>query len=330
MSRYYVTGGKQRSGASGITEWFSYREAAVHVFDDADGSVRECVSYRTPDEIRPDHERANIVFKAATRAGDLLHVPTQTEILTYSLPDFRQVGYVSHPWFNDIHHIRVNAAGNFLVVSTGLDLALEVTPAGTVLREWSVLPDEDPLERFNRDTDYRGVLSTKPHHAHPNYVFEHDGQVWVSRFEQRDLHCLTGDRPDVKIDVQRIHDGNLLGDEIYVTTVDGHVVRADLLTGEVLAVHDLNAYTDTDKDLGWCRGLHILDADRVLVGFSRLRPSKIKENLIWVKHRVGLRETSGKAPTRVACYDLAAKTLMWDVNLENHGLNAVFSILPAD
>jgi hypothetical protein len=35
-------------------------------------------------------------------------------------------------------------------------------------------------------------------------------------------------------------------------------------------------------------------------------------------------------PTRIACYDLAAGSLLWEVDLEPHGLNAVFSILPAD
>jgi len=115
-----------------------------------------------------------------------------------------------------------------------------------------------------------------------------------------------------------------------VTTVDGHVVRANLRSGETLAVHDLNAYSRTDRALGWCRGLHVLDGERVLVGFSRLRPSKIKENLTWVKFKMGLREVSGQSPTRVACYDLARGALEWEVNLEEHGLNAVFCIVPAD
>ena len=177
MSRYYVTGGKQRSGASGITEWFSYREAAVHVFDDADGSVRQCVAYSTPDEIRPDHERANIVFKAGSLNGNRLLVCTQTEILAYSLPDFHQVGYTSHPCLNDVHHVVMNKAGNYLIANTGLDMVLELTPDGKVVREISVLPGRDIWDRFDRQTDYRKVVTTKPHHARPNSVFEINGEL---------------------------------------------------------------------------------------------------------------------------------------------------------
>jgi len=88
--------------------------------------------------------------------------------------------------------------------------------------------------------------------------------------------------------------------------------------------------TKTEKTLGWCRGIHVLDNDRVLIGFSRVRPSKIRENLRWVKHRVGLREDAGMMGTRIACYDLKRGVHEWDIDLEQFDLNAVFSILPAD
>ena len=104
---------------------------------------------------------------------------------------------------------------------------------------------------------------------------------------------------------------------------------ADLATGKVKSVYDLRVLSKSDKTLGWCRGLHVLDQDRVLVGFSRLRPSKFKENLSWVKHRVGLQDNAGRMPTRLACYDLKRSVLEWEVDLEPGGLNAVFSILPA-
>ena len=80
--------------------------------------------------------------------------------------------------------------------------------------------------------------------------------------------------------------------------------------------------------LGWCRGLHLLGDDRILVGFSRIRPSKIRENVRWVKHRMGLRETAGTRGTRIACYDLARGVHEWDLDLEPLDMNAVFSILP--
>ncbi|MEN8007132.1 MAG: hypothetical protein ABFS42_08955 [Candidatus Krumholzibacteriota bacterium] len=330
MAKYYVTGGAQRKKVKDYIEWFSYGEASIFVFDDADGSMTKCASYITPDEIRPEDKSANIVFKAGSLNGNRLLVCTQTEILAYSLPDFKQVGYTTHPWLNDVHHVVVNEAGNYLIANTGLDMVLELTPDGEVVREISVLPGKDIWDRFDKDIDYRKVTTTKPHHAHPNYVFEINGELWVSRFVQKDVICLSNPEKIIDIGIEKVHDGNVYDGKVYFTAVDGHVVIADPVTCEVLAVHDLNAMTDTNKTLGWCRGLHILDDDRILVGFSRLRPSKFRENVQWVKFQVGKRESAGKLPTRVALYDLKAGRMEWDINLEKHQLNAVFSILPAD
>jgi len=330
VSKFYVTGGKQRKDANKKPEWFSYGEAAVYSFDTETGDVVECVSYRSPDQVRPDDPEASVVFKAGSLDGDRLLVCTQTEILVYSLPDFEQVGYCSHPWLNDVHHVKVNAAGNYLVANTGLDLVLELSPDGEVVREWRALPDEDPWARFDRNVDYRKVVTTKPHHCHPNYVFEVEGELWVSRFVQMDAICLNSPDKRIEIGIEKIHDGVVRDGLVYFSTVNGHIAVADPAACEVKRSYDLFAMTDTNKTLGWCRGVHHLDDERILVGFSRLRPSKIKENLRWARFQIGMREDSGKHPTRVSCYNLSQGELEWEINLEKHGLNAVFSILPAD
>ncbi len=328
LAGYYVTGGAQRADVKDYLEWFAYGEASIfHV--DAGGGVRRCVSYETPDEIRPDDPEANIVFKAGSLDGDRLHVCTQTEILSYALPGFEQVGYATHPWLNDVHHVCRNDAGNFLAANTGLDMVMELTPAGELVRYWSALADEDPWDRFDKDIDYRKVVTTKPHHAHPNYVFMSDGGLWVSRFVQKDAVCLDDMARVIPIGIEKVHDGNIFGGRVWFTAVDGHVVVANAATGAVETVHDLNAMTDTTKTLGWCRGLHVLDEERVVVGFSRIRPSRFKENVQWIKFQIGKRESAGKLPTRIACYHLGEGRVEWEVDLEKHGLNAVFSILPA-
>ena len=74
----------------------------------------------------------------------------------------------------------------------------------------------------------------------------------------------------------------------------------------------------------------ILDRWAEMDLFSRLRQSKFRENVQWVKFQIRQRESAGKLPTRVALYDLAAERLVWDINMEEHQCNAVFSILPAD
>ncbi len=327
MNGFYVTGGRQRPGAKGHIEWFSY-ECATIVGVSADGSeVRPAAEYVTPDHLRPEDTKSNIVFKAGSRFGDRLAVCTQTEILIYDLPGFELVSHISHPWLNDVHHVLPTPDGTFLVANTGLDQVLELDDAGTVVREWNAWGEQDTWDRFDRDTDYRRVLTTKPHQTHPNYVFRYGDGIWVTRFHQSDIVCLTDPGKRVELDVVRIHDGNVMGNRAWFTAVDGQVAVVDLDRLEVVRSYDLNDWNDTDKLLGWCRGLHVLSEDRIIVGFSRLRPSKFKENLHWLKFKMGKREDMGCLPTRIACYDLAAGRIEWTTDLEPHGLNAVFSIV---
>ena len=73
------------------------------------------------------------------------------------------------------------ADGTVLVADTGLDLVVEVSLQGEVLREWSVLED-DTWQRFSRAIDYRKVPETKPHKSHPNHVFRLGDEITKSRF----------------------------------------------------------------------------------------------------------------------------------------------------
>jgi len=50
--------------------------------------------------------------------------------------------------------------------------------------------DEPAWSRFSPLVDYRRVQSTKPHRAHPNFLFVLDGEPWVTRAHQMDAICL--------------------------------------------------------------------------------------------------------------------------------------------
>ncbi len=328
LSTFYVTGGSQRKNALEVDEWFSYGLASIYSFDSDTGQVAHCVDYNSTDNVRPDDENANIVFKAGSRKGNNLLVCTQTEIIEYSLPDFKQINHISHPWLNDAHHVVENSKGNIFIANTGLDMVLELNKNGDAINDYSTIPGECPWDRFDQSIDYRKVITTKPHHCHPNYVFEYKDEIWVSRFIQKDLLCLSNPKKRIEIGLEKTHDGNVFNDKVYCTTVNGFVFISDLKTQKLIEKYDLNEITKSTKDLGWCRSLHVIDEDRIIVGFSRLRPSKIRENLRWVKFQMGLRETSGRLPTRVACFNLKKRTLDWTVDLEKHGMNAVFSIIP--
>lgn len=325
--RFYVCGGRQRAGAYLRRTWEQYREAVILRVDADRGTGEAVVEYVSPPPAIPDEGAPSIVFKAGSLDGDRFYACTQTEVLTFRLPGFEREGYLSLPSFNDLHHVLPRRQGTLLVVSTGLDLVLEVDEGGAVRREWNVL-GADPWARFDRATDYRKVASTKPHGSHPNFVFESGGGIWVTRFEQRDAVCLTEPGRRIEIGVERPHDGVVVGNRAYFTTVDGHVAVADLTRDRLERVIDLNSIVGARLALGWCRGLWPLSSAEVVVGFSRLRPTQLRENVRWVKHRLGLRPTPGSLPTRLAGFDLEGERLLWELNLEDLGLNAVFSLHP--
>lgn len=328
---FYVVGGQQRPDAISRPEHERHQKGLVLAVAAPGGPVRRLVEYVSPPEVIPEEQPYAILFKAATLAQGRLYTCTQTEVLIYDTATWTRTGYLSHPWFNDLHHVLPRPDGSLLVAVTGLDMVLEVDPGGEVTRTWGVL-GQDPWQRFDRGVDYRKVPTTKPHASHPNFVFEAGGGIWATRFEQQDAVCLTAPRRRIAIDVERPHDGIVdggivAGDRVYFTTVDGHVVIADLGRDRVERVVDLNAIAGSQLALGWCRGLAVLDGGRrLVVGFSRLRPTRFRENVRWVKHRLGLRATPGNLPSRIACFDLEAERLLWEEELEEHGLSVLFSI----
>jgi len=240
----------------------------------------------------------------------------------YRVPDFERIAYVSLPSFNDVHHVRPSPDGNLLVAISGLDLVQEVTLSGEVVREWNVL-GEDPWARFSKDTDYRKVRTTKPHHAHPNHVFTLGDEVWATRFEQKDAVSLTRPGRRIALDRERVHDGLVHDGRVWFTAVNGWILIADPASLQVTEAIDLGTFHEEGTLLGWTRGL-LPDAGGVWVGFSRIRPTKFRENVAWVAR--GFRNV---VPTRIAYYALVARRCTMSIDLEPAGLSAVFSILQA-
>lgn len=330
MGQLYVVGGRQRPEVSpDVEEWHHYGTAVILSVDAESGAVATRAEYVTPPEACAAGDEPSILFKTGTVVDSRLYVPTQTELLTYDLPSFEQIGYISLPCFNDVHHVRPGPNGNLLVANTGLDMVLELTPGGEVLREWSVNQDE-LWTRFSRDIDYRKVVSTKPHRSHPNHVWFLDGELWVTRCDQRDAYCLTREQPAIPVAERWIHDGLVHGSDVYFTAVNGAIIVVDGETKEVRRRLDLNVIAGTGTPLGWCRGIEMLDDDHAVVGFSRLRPTRWKQNVQWVKHRLGGGSGVGLLPTRIAMFDLRREKLCWDVDVEPAEMSVIFSIHNAE
>lgn len=325
MGKIYVTGGRLRTTVfRKLEEWQSTDQACIVEIDTATGQAKRRVEYTSPPDACPD-ELPAILFKSGSLRDDLLYTCTSTEVLIYKVPEFKLRHYISLPCFNDLHHVAPTSWGTLVVVSTGLDLVVEVTPEGKLLREWGVL-GQDPWARFSRTTDYRKIATTKPHRSHPNHAFELNGEVWVTRLEQRDAVCLTRPGPRIDIAVQRPHDGYLFKGKIYFTIVDGHIVVANQNTLQVDRIINLNAINgESGVPLGWCRGVLPLDENQMWVGFTRVRPTKFVENVSWIKH--GL--TQKHRPSHIALYDVRQNKCIQEIETEPYGMGVIFSILPS-
>jgi hypothetical protein len=325
MASLFVLGARQRNLLfREEAEWDLYEAALILKLDTKSGAVHTCVEYKTPPEARAG-EYSSTVFKSGTLVGDVLYTCTSTEVLVFELPDFTRIGYVSLPCFNDLHHVAPASDGSWLAAVTGLDMVVKFTPEGEVLTGWTVLPE--PLwSRFSQATDYRKVASTKPHKSHPNFVFELDGEIWATRFRQRDAICLNDPTKRIDIAVQSPHDGLVCGERIYFTSVDGRVIIANRRNLQVEKIVDLKEINGQQTLLGWCRGLLPVDERQVWVGFTRIRKTRFRENVLWVRNvfREGMREK----PTHIALYDLVEMRCVEEFDLESHGMNIVFSIFP--
>jgi len=333
-SYVYVVGGKARETKEPLEEWEAFEEARVLRVDCETGEAECVIRYTSPPDRCPDHS-PSMVFKAGARRGDTLFLCTQTEVLEYDLRSYEMKNLISLPSFNDVHHVHPMANGHLAVVVTGLDLVLEITREGEVVREWPVL-DEAPFARFSRDIDYRKVSTTKPHLAHPNYAFEVDGHLWVTRFHQRDAIRLDDPTDRFSISHEPPHDGHVLGDSVYFTEVRGSLIRLDAETrGEAgRDVFCIGEMMGSEAPLGWCRSIALSDEGRIaMVGFTRLRKTKIQRNVNWVKEHVrrgfrfrwpGLKLVT--AGTMIMMLDLEHRRVLRHIDLEPFGLDAIFSI----
>lgn len=325
MARLYVLGARQRNLLlKKEREWNLYESALILQIDTETKAVVTCVEYKTPREARAS-ENSSVVFKSGTLVDNVLYACTSTEVLIFEVPEFRRVGYISLPCFNDMHHVAPSSDGELLAANTGLDMVVKFTRQGKLLDVWNVL-QEPPWSRFSSSVDYRKVETTKPHSSHPNFVFELDGQLWVTRFRQRDAICLNGSGKRIDIPAQFPHDGFLHGERIYFTSVDGRIVIANSRTLQVERIVDLQRIEGRSSLLGWCRGLLLADSTRVWVGFTRIRKTRFQENVLWVRNVI--HEGAKEKPTHIALYDLENERCLEEFDLEACGMNIVFSIFP--
>lgn len=325
MSRIWpkllVTGGVLRDDAKNLGEGRRYGRGRLVHLDHAKNRMEVLCELGQGNENYPE-ETPNLLFTSATLDNGKLYLCSETEIFVYSYPDFRLERSASYPFFQNIHHISP-IKDSIFVASTGLDLIAQLDRDTLEVVNLYNAMGKDPWHRFSPDEDYRKMHSTKPHEAHPNFVFEMDEKVWATRFQQSDAVCLTDAEERIDVGIERIHDGHVIEGKIYFTAVDGKIIVVDAVSRTVSEVVDLNRMEKNDCPLGWCRGLAVV-GDVAYVGFSRIRETALKENLLWMMRWSGRPRIM---PARVAAYDLRRHKKIGEFVLGGKALDAIYGVI---
>jgi hypothetical protein len=300
-------------------EGYIYERARIEILDWETKTSLEQHEYRPPPENLPDG--LSVRFTGGCPYQGKWYQASGTEVVVYNVADWSVESVFSHPTFHDLHGVTV-IDDQIVIPNTGLEMVQFLDMNGEIVREKN-LASVPTWERFDRDTDYRAVGSTKPHEIHVNHVFQLDGQWWATRAMKDDAINLS--HPDERIDIRvgHPHDGIIRGDFIYFTTTNAHIVIANVATRKVEDVIELAKLDRSTR--GWCRGLEV-DGDYAYVGFSRLRRSKWAGTFHSMKDVVKGR----KRNTHIEKIDLRRKVLVDSYDYERDGSGAIFTLMDYD
>ncbi len=293
-----------------------FRSGIIGLLDTDQRRITHHVEYVSPQACRC--EEAGQIMTAGSLRGEWLYACMPTEVVRCRLSDMRIESVLTHPTFNDLHHV-LALEDQMLICNTGIDLLQAFDYRGNVL--WTHNAACTPTwERFSQEVDYRFVPSTKPHECHINHVFLYEDKIWLTRFHQKDAVCISEPDDTMPIEVGNPHDGLVKGDEIWFTTTNGHLVCVDGPRRRIARDIDLNAIEHPlgSTQLGWCRGVEI-DGRYAYVGFTRFRDTTFKEFTRWIRN-VGTRY-----PARIETIDLERRRVVETYELEPLA-SAVFMI----
>ncbi len=321
--KFIVSGGIPRKLSEFLSAGKKLKRAEIAEIDFQKQIYTPKLSYVTPPEYTFDN-MPSIGFTTMTVTEEEILLGVSTEVLFVDRKDYSVRSKLNHPLFHDIHHVAQHD-DKLYVVNTGLDALMEFDMKGNLLKVTNTLGKE-AFHKFSKDENLNKVVSTKPHESHPNYVFSINGEIWVTRFQQKDAICVNDLSKRMDIGLGFPHDGLVKGDHVYFTTVNGYVVVFNKNTLKKEAEIDLNASNIRENTpLGWCRGLYV-DTDHFYVGYTQLRTTKMTENLGWVKAMIREKKVIDKpAPTRIEKYSLSGDYISEYV-LPSTGIYTIFGI----
>lgn len=320
-----ITGGITRKFGNLLGAGHGSKFAELARLNWGNKTIDTLIKHKTPKRYCADRV-PSIYFTSATLLGDLLYLCSTTQVLIYRYPSLELIKEINHPYFNDIHHV-TKIRDTIYVASTGIDAVLGFNEKGDLIEAKNTL-GKNLWFRRSPNIDYRKIASTKPHDSHPNFVFNIDEDIWVTRFEQKDAVNLNNFNERIEINIERPHDGHAVGEYIYFTTVNGCIVIANKENRKIEEIIDLNKIERRNKPLGWCRGFAVID-DFAFVGFSKLRTTKLEKNLRWLKSMAVNRNPFEEAlPARIALYNLKDKEIIDEFLIPEKNMSILFSIIP--
>ena len=303
-ARFVISGGTQSSGTKP-----QYSNAKLLFCQIKNGvfSVQTSVDYKP----KPSQQASdtNVVFKGASVDNDKLYVVTETELLIYDCKTQTLLESISDPSFNDLHHVMVND-GKYFIVNTGQD-AITIVQGENITHQH--LARHSELNRITPNIDYRQQASTKPHLLHPNYCFMLNDKCWVTRCDTMDAVSLEVPHERLLIGTDLVHDGVVFKQQLFFTTVNGCIKIFDTQRKELL--HSVDLHEFVPNVYGWCRGILPLKNNLVLVGLSKRRSSKSRKNI------------GSTNDARLLLVDVFKQELHADINMSDHGMDAIFSIV---
>jgi hypothetical protein len=304
LYKFIICGGKEST-----QKGRNYDNAVAISFEVQDGNVKlthKC-EYQTPQaSISP---KTDITFKASSIHEGALIAVTETEVVELSLSDLTISKVISHPSFNDLHHA-IKDGDSYVVANTGLDSVSIYTPSENNIKHISTINGQK-ISRLNQNSDYRRVASTKPHFIHPNYLFKLNNELWVTRCDTMDAVSLNSSKR-IDIGSNLVHDGVIFKNSIYFTCVDGQIRIFD--TQSLMLKHAVDLKEFVSDLNGWCRGILPISTNLAVVGISKFRSSK----------RTVL--NTNRSYARLLLIDLFNREVMWDLNISDLGIDAIFGI----
>lgn len=319
--KFLVSGGIPRVYGE-LVSGHAFKKAELAIVDFAKNRYTAVLNHKTPKDFSCD-VAPSITFGSFCRYKDILYIPTRTEVLLVNATTFNVIEVITDKLFNDIHDVHV--LHNMLYVAvTGMDAVFKID-LKTREREIINVLGKDPFHRFSENENLNNKASLKPHEAHPNFLFQIDDKIWVTRLKMKDAVCLSDINKRIVIDIGLPHDGFVKDDLIYFTTVNGYVVIVDKNTKDTVKRIRLTGAKNVDIPLGWCRGLYV-DETHFYVGFTQLRTTRFTENIDWVKSILKNKKIPDKpTPTRIEKYTLDGDFVS-EYRFPKNGIFNIFSI----